>query len=368
MKSLKQLTSNKILTVVIFLITVNLANGEIALFKISEELLNSGYSIKSCARTSQNQLSLFMVYINNSEPYRVFRAYALIDTNGQFIQEPDSVCIFELEFLPSQAFFDDRGRFFIYSNNGEFYCDNLFRLSYDPEIHSSRFKQFKDINIGAAKCGQSVANLGNVVLLGGRSPKEPLMTMLIDDWKNNNTRLIDMKIEDRRNRIFFLEAIQELPDNRLLITGCTSGGSGTNEEYPLRIIKYIFDYQKEKILSMETIPVLEVLNSCSGQYVLPFIDRETIFSANGHYFYRIPVESEHINPERVLKDIFVELDSDGNFVLGDKTTHLTFQESTLETTPEKYIPLLKYDEDTHANKLWIMSLDNFPNIVIDKGE
>jgi hypothetical protein len=65
---------------------------------------------------------------------------------------------------------------------------------------------------------------------------------------------------------------------------------------------------------------------------------------------------------------WVELDQDGRFVFDDKKTPLKIEYGSLNSIQKEFILLNSSDAPWPETKFWLMSLDNFPTLVIDKGK
>lgn len=333
--------------------------------ELSYDLYSEGYEIVEWSQVKDNiGLLLFDFITDNITGYY---AYGLIDARGELLVGPDSVYSVMESFIPGTSTFNEDGTLFIYSNSGHGFLGPLYRIMYDPDRKATLTKIYPDIDIGTVMHVQNISGLGNVLWLVGRL-RQPFHSIIVDKYDKGEMDIMSFERKEGYESIPGKLAIARLAENKLIVMGISSGGPGTDSIYCCRLHKYIIDLNEKSIISHESITEKEIALGHYPRYILPYDNSGRIVKARDKYFYLMPIESYNVEKSALLSTAFIEIDDEGDFVDDTEVTELIFEESSLKAPPTNFL-LQHWPKKNRAKiHIWTVSLDQFPSIIIDKGE
>jgi len=367
-----KLKFNKIfLTFVIFLLllTGNNSFAQNPILKTINELQTQNYSIWEWKVMPDNEI-VFHLYYNNGESRNedFYQAYAVINNDGMLSFDP--ICIPGTRnaiFMSYQKYLiDERRRLIRYWDRGHDLGWALIRRA----IYAPRMKKMKEIEFSPPGSflingANNIPGIGNVIM-AQILHSEFRYHLVIDNLKSKKPKLYGLpKIEGFHYPHNDVQLIS-LPDNKILVVGTKilpSGKKHTVRDFMLS--SFVFDLKKKKIISCDNVLYNDLL--LAGAPILELIQTTQIFNVGNRIFY---ISMNYIDEYSISfhhpKPLIVEINQNGKFVVDESYNDITIEYESITEIPENFIILRHYKYPD--KRYWLMSLDNFPILVIDKGD
>jgi len=329
-----------------------------------KDLNSNGIRIMDWSVLPNNDIALSLLFSDPSVRFRSFTAYAQISNQGEYIIKPDS--IYSWIWMPSKNIvFDTNGALYMYKNPHD-EPRVIYGYHYDPSLDAMETKKFEDsgATLGYIKGVHHLPGIGNVMYTS--TPTLPI-NILIDDFKNEklNKYVLDEDILEGFRYVGYSFVAYKQSDSKILIIGVSA--PLTDSEGNWVVSTLTLDITTGEFELVDFMSHNELLSAGMLEYVLPAHKKAPIIEANGRLFYIIFIEPVD-KLSGMSRFMFIELDRKGNFVTGDNKTSFEIEESAISETPEKFLLLRKGASKEEDKKFWMLSLDNFPRLIFDKGE
>jgi hypothetical protein len=282
-----------------------------------------------------------------------YTAYGRMNQNGAFITGPDSISQ-NLFLRQEMVLFGGDGEMYAYTNP-EYRRDLFEYFEYDPYHGKFSANEFTDPPLGYIMAANNIRPLGNILYGKSWSHDHPYM-IVIHDVNANTFSATHIDIGRFASNADGIQ-INGLPGNKLLIVGTAASDSG---QYDL--CNMIYDLSSRTIISSEEIP----LDSLSDNGFLRFSSPgpSQIFRHDDFLYYLAIGRKTWDSLDSIRYDTYlIQYDKNGQVVETKDVAPLQIKESKLTTTPSQIV-LLK----DHAGKFWMISIDDFPVLQLDKNE
>lgn len=343
----------------LLMLDIKISYAKNHLLSALNNLPSKNYSVQYWCIMPDKDIVALLFYSDWSN-FRRFYSYAKINNNKEFVISHDSIS--GPLMVPIEGIvFDSTGNLFMYHNPGMSQRHQMVLYEYDPRIKRIEKKEYPPPWLGVIKSADHIPGIGNVMfnmMFGHDKPYK----IVIDNPETGQVQSFDL---DFINGYLYFESwikIHKLSPTKILLIGVIF----SNPKHGFMISKMIYDLQKQGVISAEIISYDDLRESGVVEFESPEMEKTQLFEKDGKLFYLAFGEKTKDTSTKNRHALIVEFNHDGEIVLDEGKTALKIEEAVLSETPDDFI--LLYNISSKVKKFWMVSLDNFPTLVIDKGE
>jgi hypothetical protein len=337
------------------------AAGATDLQHVLNNLRSRNYNVLAWRIFPDDRTALLLLY-RESPGFRRYYAYAEVDDNGTFLVEPDSISGSQMMSV-NGTFFDGGGKLYMYDNRGGEQQSPLQRFSFDPRSGATEYKEYESWQEGHLYGGSYISGIGNVLFTIVYGSKIPYR-LIIEDPEAKSQDVSSLAFIDNYLYPWVGICAHRLSKDMILIVGTTSyAPDGINTIW--LVSDFVYDLEERRIAFHQDLPYDSLISA--GAPEMESNGPAQLFEKDGRLFYLAvgePIKSRVGKEEH--RTLVVPIGPGGEITSETQSLQMSIEYESLVSVPEEFI--LLRDTGLQSGKLWILSLDDFPTLVIDKGE
>lgn len=322
-------------------------------------LEDSGYQLLSWNLGDNNELAMTVGFTEKTFPGRRFYYCISLDSLGNKIEGPIEINLPNWPLEPGRPIFDKNGVCHVYTCRQ--HGGPLANYYFDPIKGESRFLKFDKPVILGVMGACSVSPEVNIIMAGGALLSKIYAWIIEHDLRSD--KLTWHKVKPLTDWVLphFRTSLYVIDDDHVLIVGQVNFKRNPPTANVRGVSKMIYNLKTEELTDYENYYFDELEARGLTRFTCPGPDQ--FFKKNDRLYF--VAAGNYITGD--YDSMILEMDLRGNILLGDTRSSLSIQNSTITNVPRQYLLFLKSVAGGHG-EFWMMSLDDFPNLIIDSGK